>query len=247
MIFQDFTDIGSITRELHPMYRPQIGAAGPVIGSLEIDAVIHSVESPPEPSPVGAHLVNLRLRTWKDVSKHIRKIKRKATQAMGPSKFRLWSNRIVELCRDRQMMLAYTVPLLLEGQMTSISSHPGQDVLLDLIAPLIQSDASIHLDGRNNRYKDTTPNALIAVVLHAGRVPFALTCHGRKTLGRWRDQLEAATVLLLPQIVIDAELRLDSEARTVMREALKEELKVWRSRRPSLGEMREWSWLPKLI
>jgi hypothetical protein len=246
-MFQEFSNINTVTRELHPMYMTQIGATGPVIGTLEIDAIIHNVDSPPAPSPVGAHLVGLRFKTWKDVSKHIKKIKRKATQAMGPSVFSEWSRRIEELCKDKHRMLAYTVPLFLENQMTSISPHPGQDVLLNLIAPLIESDASIRVDQPRTEFEGASPNAFISVVLHAGRVPFTLTCHGRKTLVQWHDQLEAATVLLLPRIVIEAELNLAGEAKSIMRNALKDEMKVWRATRPRMGEMREWSWLPKLI
>ncbi len=246
-MFQEFININTVTRELHPMYMTQIGATGPVIGTLEIDAIIHNVDSPPAPSPVGAHLVGLRFKAWKDVSRHIKKIKRKAKQAMGPSAFRVWSRRIEELCEDKQIMLAYTVPLFLEAQMTAISTHPGQDVLLNLIAPLIESDASIHIDQPRTEFEGVSPNAFIAVVLHAGRVPFTLTCHGRKTLDQWHDQLEAATVLLLPQILIEVEMNLAGEAKAILRNALKDEVRVWRTSRPRLGEIREWSWLPKLL
>ncbi len=248
-MLERFSNLKNVTRKLDPMYQEQIQRAGPVMAVLEIDSYFHPVQSPPAPSPVGSHLSGLRFKVWKDISRHLRRLRSHGSKVMGSVVYDMWSKKIIELCADENNLLAYTLPLFVEGQMQAVSPspHPAQDVLFNLLSPVIESDGSLQFDTSPYEISDAAPNALISVVLHAGKVPFVLTCHDKKTLSRWRDYLEAGTVLLIPQVLIRIELELPDYAVEIMRSALKEMFTSWKTRRPRIGEVRDWSWMPRLL
>ena len=150
---------------------------------------------------------------------------------------------------DKYILFAYTIPLFVENQMNSMSNYPSsaQDVLLNLLSPIIESDAKILYTASQAEYSPKTPNASISVFLHAGQTPFTMTCYDKNTMLRWKDCLEAATVLLLPQIIFDAEKRLPDYASRIMRSAIKDEVRSWQLLPPTVGNMRDWDWLPRII
>lgn len=242
------TDVLQVTRRLDRAYRDQIERAGPVLAVLRVGAHFHAVPSPPAPSPVGAHLLSAQFFTWPDVNRHLKKLRRQGSRFMGARVYDAWSKRIADLCANPHRLLAYTVPLLVESQMNTIAASPvpAQEVLLAFLSPLLESDAPLRPDPLP-RPPHTSENASIYAVLHAGRVPFALTCHDSTTISRWRDHLEAATVLLLPAVIVEAEMSLDSSSKAKLRETLAEELRSWRLSRPRVGDQREWAWLPELM
>jgi hypothetical protein len=89
-------------------------------------------------------------------------------------------------------------------------------------------------------------NATIVGVLHAGKVPFLVTCHTAQTLATWGSEIDTPA-MLLPEIIVHIESALSSHDRDVMFSALKDELTTWRKKRPFLGEHRDWKWLPSLM
>ena len=251
-MFNEFSNLAEVTNSLHPIYIDQvkhaISQAGPLLGVLEIKAFFQVLESPPAPSPVGAHLVSLSFKTWRDISRHLNQVKRQYVKLLGRKGYNVWSKNISKLCSDRNILFAYTVPLFAENQMNSMtnSPSPAQDVFLSLLRPIIESDAKIIHDGKS-QFSQKTPNASISVFLHAGQVPFTMTCHDNVTINRWQNHLEAATALLLPQVILDSEDRLPAHAKKIMRTAIEEEIRSWQSRRPTVGDVRNWDWMPKLI
>lgn len=59
--------------------------------------------------------------------------------------------------------------------------------------------------------------------------------------------MEAATVLILPQLVLDAENYLEEEARDLLSAALIEQVSVWEKSLPEAGLFSStWKWLPSL-
>ncbi|MEW6716255.1 MAG: hypothetical protein AB1345_01945 [Chloroflexota bacterium] len=251
-MFQQFSDLREVTRMLHPIYVDQVKRmlklGGLLLAVLEINAYFHHLESPPMPSPVGAHLLSLFFKTWEDPSRHIKQQKKQFTKMIGMRAYDAWSQRIIELCRDNHILFAYTIPLFAENQINSMSNYPSpaQDVFLNLLSPIIDSDAEILTDSTQDQYSHAEPNSLISVFLYAGQVPFTITCHGKSTILHWQSHLEAATVLLLPQVVYEAEKKLPDYAKKLMRSALNEEVHSWRMHRPTVGDIREWKWLPRL-
>jgi hypothetical protein len=248
MITMRQQDLYDATKRLDPMYQSQIRRAGPVLAVLHLGAHLLAVQSPPSPSPVAAHLLTAEFTTWPDVNRHLKKLRPEGSRIMGPQVYDAWSNRITQLCKDPYLLLAYTMPLLIEGQMGAIAPapNPAQDVLLAFLAPILGSDAPLRTDPSASPPR-APQNASIFAVLHAGKVPFVLACHDSMTVTRWRDHLEAATILLLPQLTVEAEITLPEVQKRVMRQALVDELRSWRVSRPSIGRPREWPWLPKLV
>jgi hypothetical protein len=92
---------------------------------------------------------------------------------------------------------------------------------------------------------DPSPNASIQIFLHAGRVPFVLTCHSEITLLKWQNELEAVTALLIPQVIVQVEKELPDYANDLMQTALREQAISWKKKLPPLGERRKW--LPELM
>jgi hypothetical protein len=235
-----------ITADLAPMYLSQVGQAGAVIGVLRADAFIQKLPSPPAPSPVGAHLLRLSFSTWQDLPAYLRSLRKIAEPDMGRRKYEEWCKRIERLCDEKERLLSLSVPLLIEGQMKSVSPK-SQDVLLRLVSPVVEGSGSpIHVD-RPTPDLPGQVNATILAILHAGRVPFLLTCHSAQTLNTWWSEMEAATVLLLPQLVVHIEPHLPPRHREAMFSALRDELAAWRGQRPTIGEHRDWKWLPPLM
>jgi hypothetical protein len=113
-------------------------------------------------------------------------------------------------------------------------------------SPPASNAAPLRYEGAD-RLAAHKPNGRIAAVLHGGKVPFVVTCHPDETMKRWLEYLEAGTVLLLPQVVVAAELALPDYARDTMMGALKNEFESWKRRRPKLGEAAERKWLPRLM
>ncbi len=245
-MFRHFSRVSEITADLAPMYQSQVGQAGPVIGVLRADAFIQRLPSPPAPSPVGARLLQLSFATFQDLSAYLRSLRSIAEANMGRRKYEGLCKRIEQLCNERERLLSLSVPLLLESQMNSVS--PGaQDIILRLLTPVVEGSGSpIHSDHPIPGSPGPV-NATIVAILHAGRVPFQLTCHTAQTLSTWSSEMEAATVLLLPQVVIQIESHLSPRYREVMFSALRDELETWRRRRPTIGENRDWKWLPSLM
>ncbi len=246
MMFRHISNMREITADLAPMYQSQVGQAAPVIGVIRVDSFIQDLSSPPAPSPVGAHLIQVSFSTWKDLRAYLGSLRGIAEASMGRRMYEEWCKRIEQLCNEKERLLSLCGPLLLEGQMNSISPN-AQDTLIDLLTPIIDNS---ELPIRNVETVPSTPrqvNATIVGVLHAGKMPFLLTCHTAQTLTTWGSEMEAATALLLPQIIVQIELALPSHHRDAMFSALKDELITWRKQRPSVGEIRDWKWLPSLM
>jgi hypothetical protein len=240
-------NLKQITHDLAPIYIDNIENAGPVMGALLFNAYLFEVDSPPAPSPVGAQLIEFKYAIWQDISTHLRSFVVKFSKFYGRPAFDAWSKRILQLCNDPFRLIAITVPLFLDGQMHALSPSPyqAQDILLRLMSPVVDSNhAPIYKVGDSFQHE---PNAKFAVFLIAGKTPFVLTCHSGHTVKRWSPYLEAATVLLIPQVTIAAENDLSEDSRTFMFQALKNEMQTWAVRRPKLGEVAQWSWLPKLM
>ena len=223
--------------------------SGALLSALEISAKFSKIPSPPAPSPVGAHLINISLFVWDNIRGHLNDMKSYWINGMGRQYFKKWSQNVKSISKDHDLLLAYTIPLFAENMMNSMSNSPSpaQDVFLRLISPIIDSNASIsdinHIEG-NLQYNT---NATIYVVLYAGRVPYTITLYEKTTLNEWKDYLEAATCLLLPQVVFEAERQLRSGKTSLMRKALKEQVSSWRLSLPTVGDIKDWNWLPKLV
>ena len=244
--FQKIRNLRHITKGLASEYRPQVGAAAPVVGALWMRAYLHEIASPPAPSPVGAHLVNMSLGSFEDLPKHLRADRKKGIKHLGRGNYEAWTRNILDLAADPNTLLALSVALFSEGQMTAISSS-AQDVLLRFLSPIVEApSAPLQYEGAPE-YTYETPNAEVVGILHAGQVPFLISCHPSDTLGRWWSHLEAATALLVPQVIIAAEAALSSQGREIMLSALAAEVRRWKHGRPQLGEVAEWEWLPKLM
>lgn len=245
-MFRYISDIKDVTAGLATTYLDQVGAAGPVIGVLRIEAHVRKLQSPPAPSPVGADLAALAFETWKDIRRYLESQRTVGEASMGKRKYNEFTNRIEQLSREKERLLALSVPLLIEGLMNS-SSSTAQDALLALILPIVEGS---NYPLRSDEAVQAPPgaaNATIVAVLHAGRVPFLLTCHTVQTLNAWWSEMEAATTLLIPPVVVQAERSLPDTHRQSMFSALMDEIAAWKRRRPVLGDNLDWRWLPKLV
>ncbi|MEN8251900.1 MAG: hypothetical protein ABFS32_23465, partial [Bacteroidota bacterium] len=153
---------------------------------------------------------------------------------------------INNICSDKHILFAYTIPHFAENQMNSMEKS-AQGLFLKLLSPIIGSGAEILNNSSQSLDSQKEPNASIHVFLFAGQVPFTLTFHEHSTVDNWGNHLEAATSLLLPQVIFKAEQMLPKYASQIMRRALVEEVYSWQKNRPSVGDIREWEWNPKLI
>lgn len=248
-MYQTMSNLKEVLRDLHPMYQDQIKQAGPLLGALNIDAYIYRIPSPPAPSPVAAHLREIRYRIWVDIRKHLNKLRRDGIRILGRAEYDQWASQIVSLASDRDQLAAYTVALFVEGQAVTVAGSPHQalDTLLTLLEPVVESNGALSFRAAPEPPSPEPANVSITVCLHAGRVPFALTCHSKTTLSRWSDELEAATVLLIPQVIVHVDSRVSRQASTLMRSAIESEIRAWAASRPMPGEQKDWEWLPRLM
>jgi hypothetical protein len=244
--FQNIRNLQQVTNGLASQYKSQVGAAGPVIGVLWMRAHLHEVDSPPALSPVEAHLVEMSFGTFEDLHKQLRTYRKRGIEHFGKVTYEAWTRNILDLAADSNTLLALSVALLTEGQMTAISSS-AQDILLRFLAPILETpSAPLRYKGESG-YLDKAPNAEVVGILHAGQVPFLIACHPSNTLSRWWSHLEAAMVLLIPQVIVAVEAVLSPDGREIMFSALAAEVRRWKHSRPRLGEVVQWEWLPKLM
>jgi hypothetical protein len=243
--FRQIEHIDQLTRRLAPQYLSQVGTAGPVIGALTVSAALEHVQSPPSPSPVAAHLVDVVFETFRDLPAHLRSERDQGISHLGKRRYEAWTKRILALATDPHALLALSVPLLVESQISSVQSS-AQDILLRFLAPLIDSPSAPLVFESKQRHVGK-PNVEIIGILHAGQVPFLIVCHPSDTLNQWWNALEAATVLLLPQVIIAAEQSLSPGARQLIASALSEEARAWRRQLPRIGGIAQWEWLPALL
>lgn len=244
-----FTEvIGYLNNDSFKQFDQAINS-GALLGALEVNATFYKVDSPPAPSPVGAQYINMIFYTWKNIKGHLNDMKSFYIQRMGRKKFRKWSGRVRKLSSRHFRLLAYSIPLFAENQMNSMSNYPSpaQDVFLNLLSPIIESDAKISDSISHDKQLNKSPNAKILVFLFAGQYPFTITLHEKSTIDNWKNYLEPATVILLPQVIFEAEKESPKTEVQIMRSALIEQVKSWNRSRPSVGDIRNWGWLPKLI
>jgi hypothetical protein len=223
--------------------------SGALLSVLQIKATFHKVESPPAPSPVGVQLQNLSLFHWDNINAHINDMKSIYIQSMGRLSFSRWSKSVKQLSNNKNQLLAYSVPLFAENMMNSMSNHPSpaQEVFLRLISPIIDSNANIVDSESNKNQIQKIPNATIFVPLYAGQFPFTITLFEQNTIVNWKNYLEPATCLLLPQVIFEAEKQLPPTEKMIMRTALSEQVSIWRKSLPNVGDIRNWKWLPRLL
>jgi len=223
--------------------------SGTLLSVLQIKAAFFKVDSPPAPSPVGAQFHNMSLFVWDNINAHIKDMKSFYIQNMGRHTFRNWSKLVKQLSKKRNQLLAYSIPLFAENMMNSMSNQPSpaQDVFLRLISPIIDSNANIVDAASGSKQLSKTPNATIFVPLYAGQFPFTITLFEKSTMTNWKNFLEPAACLLLPQVVFEAEKHLPSSEKMMMRNALSEQIEAWRRSLPSVGDIRNWNWLPRLV
>jgi len=230
---------------LHEMYADQIRNAGPLIGVLKIDAHLKELASPPSPSPVGAHLVSCNFMYWNDIADHLDALREDGARLMGRHKYAAWCKKIMDLCADPLRLCTLSLALLVESQMKVV--RYAKPVLYEFLLRLSKTSSVPLIDEESEYGHARNINASIVVTLHAGRVPFVLVCHPSETLSRWHAHLEAATVLLIPPIIIAIEEQLDEKNRSLLYRSIKEMLHVWKKKPPVIGQFYDWDWLPRLM
>jgi len=52
--------------------------------------------------------------------------------------------------------------------------------------------------------------------------------------------------VLMPQIIFEAEKHLSVSNARFMRSSFNEEVNSWKGNLPTVGDLRDWTWLPKL-
>lgn len=241
-----------VVRDMSQTYANQVLRAGPVLATLTIDANLRPVSSPPAPAPVATHLVRHTFAVWDDILKYLGSIRREYEKKMGASDFAVYAAKILVLASDPNRLLSLTIPLFIEGQMRVFSTSPynpqhrPQEFLMGLLKPIVESPDTPLVNPAPTRHSVSSTNATIVVVLIAGRRPLALTCHPDRTIQKWDSYLEAATVLIIPQLVASVAASLSEPHKSFMFSALAEELREWDIQPPQLGGRSEWSWLPYL-
>lgn len=244
--------IRDVARDMSQTYANQVLRAGPVLATLTIDANLQAVSSPPAPAPVVTHLVRHTFAVWDDILKYLGSIRRQYEKTTGTSAFAEFAAKIITLSADPNCLLSLMVPLFIEGQMRVFSTSPynpqhrPQQFLMRLLQPIIESPDTPLVDPGPSRHSFGSTNATIVVVLIAGRRPFVFTCHPDKTIRKWDAFLEAATVLIIPQLVSSVGSSLPEPHKSFMFGALAEEMNEWEIQLPKMGERSEWTWLPYL-
>jgi hypothetical protein len=223
--------------------------SGALLSVLEINATFYKLDSPPAPSPVGAQFQFMSLFFWDNINDHINDLKSSYFQKMGKLAFNKWSSSVKQLSKDRNLLLAYSVPLFAENIMNSMSNYPSpaQNVFLKLVSPIIDSNANIVDTISEKTQLQKTPNVKIIVPLYGGQFPFTITLFEKNTIANWNDYLEPATCLLLPQVIFETEKQLPTTEKMILRTALSEQVNMWRKFLPTVGDIRNWNWLPRLV
>jgi len=244
--------VKDVVRNMSQTYANQVLRAGPVLATLTIDANLRLVSSPTAPAPVATHLVRHTFAVWDDILKYLGSIRRQYEKTMGVSDFAEFAAKIITLTADSNRLLSLMVPLFIEGQMRVFSASPynpqhrPQQFLIRLLQPIIECPDTPLVDPAPTRHSVSPTNATIVVVLIAGNRPFVFTCHPDKTIQKWDSYLEAATVLIIPQLVVSVASSLPGSHKSVMFSALAEEMNEWEIQLPKMGERTEWTWLPYL-
>ncbi|MHA1290995.1 MAG: zinc-ribbon domain-containing protein [Candidatus Thorarchaeota archaeon] len=230
-------------------FKQCVFSAGPLLAILSIGAHFHELESPPAPSPVSAQLVEMKFTTWRDIRTYINGLRSFYIDIIGRRQVKSWYKEITQLSKQEEQLLSLTIPLAAENLMNSMTNYPSpaQDVFLNLLSPILDSDAPISeaLESKSSLQKPV--NANIYVYLYGGGLPFTNTYYGKAATENWHDHLEAAMTVLMPQIIFEAEKHLKDPNARFMKSALKEEVSSWKANLPTVGDLRDWTWLPRLL
>lgn len=241
-MFFNLKNVKEITTGLHPSYLGQIDAAGPLLGVLSFSAKLSRQSHPIIQSPVSANLTDAKFGYWKDISSHLKSFEARGTQAMGRSVFKKWVSEISKKSGDEHILLAWSILTFLESHIRS-SSEANRQVLLNLVNSIVENNEEV-ISGAFPIKRDQISNAKFVIPLIAGKTAFSLILHSEETLNNWSLELEAATVLLIPQVIL---LVLAAQMQTTsdwMKQALKEEVSMWRAGPSSIDEFVDWKWLP---
>ena len=245
--FLQLNGLPEIFNDIAPMYANSIPLE-PVLGALEINANLHDVPlvNKINLSSVGAHITDISYKLWGDPASYLNEHELASVEILGKRLPKSFYENILKLYQDRYMLLALTTLLFIDGQMRTFSRspNPAQDVLLKLLAPIVEYQSPAQDEIKGSELKE---NAKIRVVLCAGKHPYALTYHDEKSMCSWFMELEAATVLLIPQVVLFTEASLPEPTKDYFIDKLDDQIDTWNKRKPQLGEDPSWDWLPKLL
>ena len=75
--------------------------SGALLSALEITARFSQLNSPPAPSPVGAHLINLSMLYWDNIKGHLNDMKSYYINSMGRQSFKAWSKSVRNLSSNK--------------------------------------------------------------------------------------------------------------------------------------------------
>jgi hypothetical protein len=251
IFFKKLHGLGDVfDNSIAPIYKNQIPIE-PVMGVLWIDAIFKNI--PPVNkinfSPVGAHIGGLTFGIWSNVNTYLSEHRKASKELFKKALSEEFYANINSICKDPWMNLALTSLLFTEGQMKvfSNSPFPAQEVLLKLLEPLvINREVPLNFPEIKPGFLNQV-NAQIEVVLLAGNKPMVNTFHPASTTRRWLNELEAATVLLIPQVLIATEASLPAETRNFFLNALNDEVKEWQLWLPTIRSFQNWNWLPTLM
>jgi hypothetical protein len=246
--FHLIRDMREVTSDLPRAYIDQV-KMNPVLGVLRLHCHLRRLQSPPARSPVTATLVSLAFGTWENPLQDLGRFRAEYTRTLGESKYRAFEQQTFSLCQSPQRMLSLTVPLFIQGQMGvfSASRAPTQQALMMFLTALADAYPRLPYQDPAQALLREEPNCQLVVVLQAGQRPIVITCHPQAALRNWDAELEAASALILPQVAARAAEMLSQDMRDDMMAAIKDELRVWSSRLPSVGERADWTWLPTLL
>jgi hypothetical protein len=250
ILFKELRGLGDVYNNIAPIYKRSLPVE-PVMGVLWIDAIFKTI--PPvnriNLSPVGAHIGGLTFGVWSNVSAYLSQHQKTSKELLHRAIPDEFYHKVNEICKDSYKTLALTSLLFTEGQMKvfSLSPHPAQSVLLKLLEPIVANkEAPLYFPDVKPGFFNQV-NAQIEVVLLAGKNPLVNTFHPAPTIQRWLNELEAATVLLIPQLLIATEANLPPDIKMYFLNALNDEVENWQQWLPSIQTFRKWNWLPTLM
>ena len=242
----DEKEIGRILEGLTEDQFVSIIKSGPLMGILAISCFIKRGGKTPIPSVVSAKVTDCTFHYWDTIENYMKEFLGDEYQNIEIADRSLWVDTVIKLCEDNQLIYSFCIALFLQAQMQvfSTSPYPAQEIVLQLLEPIFSG--SEFFDDYDSPSIFSGPNAKFYITLHAGHHPLVQTNFPYETLINWQNELEAAMVLSLPQIVRNAILELPSPNDLFLKEMIHNEILVWHQNPPKFGEVRQWSWLPHL-
>lgn len=235
-----------ITKNFHPLYNTIIENTGAPVAALRIRTRIVRESNPVLASVANPYITEMTFSTWENPSAAFKSHENLWKMVMGEERYKRWVTKGHLATSSAIDLLAWIIPLWLETVMSVLATSPlpSQRVLLNLLE-MTMAENNLEFNSIFPYRKQAHANSEFVVLLLVGQGFLTQTCHSKETIRNWMNELEAATVLLIPQVLKSVQAQLPPNLLDQMNTAILSLISDWNFMLPSAEQQhKKWSWLP---